>query len=373
MGNEYSIGGIQQVGVGVEDINQRWDEIRKCFGFDTVIFRERAHAKLMTHYTNGTVEEREAMLALNLYGGGGFEIWQYVSRTPSKNEKRILPGSLGIYAVRLQTADVAAAHSYLEQSRVISCAPLRHTEIGAPYFFCRDLDENLFQIAEGRETLYRNLHPIGGVAGVIIGCSNIEASLPLYRDLLCYDRVVSDTTRTFTSNSFFLQPCVTDGPAPPTTLDNSMTVRIVLLQRSEKGAGSPFSEFYGQSTIELWQLLPNGAPAESHSLHGRQWGDVGFIHLCFEVTGMDALKQAAQKMGIRFTVDSGDAFGIGGASGRFAYIEDADGTLIEFVETHRIQLLKIPPISFNAKKHTKPISPKLLKALILKRTQAPRQ
>lgn len=369
MSGEYSIGGIQQVGVGVENIDQRWNEICKQFGFDTVIFREQARAELMTHYTSGTIEEREAMLALNLYGGGGFEIWQYISRKPSRNEKRLSPGSLGIYAVRLQSADVVAAHRHLEQLGKISNAPLRYSETGTPYFFCRDSDENLFQITEGDGTLYRNLHPIGGVAGVIIGCSDIKASLPLYRDLLGYDRVISDTTRTFSDNSFLLQPCVTDGPAPPVTPSCTVKVRTVLLQHSTKGNGSPFSEFYGQSTIELWQLLPSGAPAKSHAFHGRQWGDVGFIHLCFEVTGMDELKRAAQKMGIRFTVDSGDTFGMGEAGGRFAYIEDADGTLIEFVETHRIRLLKMPPISLNVKKRTKPISPKLLKGLILKRTR----
>lgn len=372
MSSEYSIGGIQQVGIGAENINQKWDEMRTCLGFDAIIFRERARAELMTHYTNGVIEEREAMLALNLYGGGGFEIWQYINRTPKRAIERILPGALGIYAVRLRSPDVPIAHNYLEQSSTISCAPLRHAETGAPYFFCRDADENLFQITEARETLYPNFHPIGGVAGVIIGCSDIATSLPLYRDLLGYDQVVSDTTRTFTNNSFFLQPCMADGPAPPTVLNDTKKVRAVLLQRSKKGAGSPFSEFYGQSTIELWQLLPDGAPAESHAFYERQWGDVGFIHLCFEVTGMDALKQAAEKMDIRFTVDSGDTFGMGEADGRFAYIEDADGTLIEFVETHRIRLLKIPPISFNVKKRTKPLSPKLLKGLIIKRARAPR-
>ena len=44
--------------------------------------------------------------------------------------------------------------------------------------------------------------------------------------------------------------------------------------------------------------------------------------------------------GYPFTVDSANSFDMGEAAGRFAYIEDADGTLIEFVETHKVPILK---------------------------------
>ena len=44
-----------------------------------------------------------------------------------------------------------------------------------------------------------------------------------------------------------------------------------------------------------------------------------------------------------FTVDScpdGERFDMGDASGHFTYIEDPDGTLIEFVETHKVPIVK---------------------------------
>ena len=41
-----------------------------------------------------------------------------------------------------------------------------------------------------------------------------------------------------------------------------------------------------------------------------------------------------------FTVDSSNSFDMGEASGQFSYIEDPDGTLIEFVETHKIPIVK---------------------------------
>jgi catechol 2,3-dioxygenase-like lactoylglutathione lyase family enzyme len=47
-----------------------------------------------------------------------------------------------------------------------------------------------------------------------------------------------------------------------------------------------------------------------------------------------------QSQGLDFTVDSNNTFAMDNASGRFCYIEDPDGTLIELVETHRVPILK---------------------------------
>ena len=59
---------------------------------------------------------------------------------------------------------------------------------------------------------------------------------------------------------------------------------------------------------------------------------------------MTALKEECEYKGFPFTVDSSkkhnDTFDMGEAAGHFSYIEDPDGTLIEFVETHRIPVMK---------------------------------
>ena len=67
---------------------------------------------------------------------------------------------------------------------------------------------------------------------------------------------------------------------------------------------------------------------------------MGFIHLCFEIGNIENLKAECEEGGYPFTVDSADSFDMGQAAGRFGYIEDPDGTLIEFVETHKIPILK---------------------------------
>jgi len=67
--------------------------------------------------------------------------------------------------------------------------------------------------------------------------------------------------------------------------------------------------------------------------------------LCYDIRGMDELRIFCESKGFPFTVDSktsheGNSFDMGEAAGHFSYLEDPDGTLIEFVETHKIPILK---------------------------------
>ncbi|MBT6764168.1 MAG: VOC family protein, partial [Prolixibacteraceae bacterium] len=54
-------------------------------------------------------------------------------------------------------------------------------------------------------------------------------------------------------------------------------------------------------------------------------------------------REKVKEMGYPFTVDSArdlETFDMGKAAGSFAYIQAPEGTLIEFVETHKIPLLQ---------------------------------
>jgi len=112
--------------------------------------------------------------------------------------------------------------------------------------------------------------------------------------------------------------------------------RRVLLSHSVPRRGA-FSRMFGATRIELVQVTDR-KPVQIFA--DRYWGDLGFIHLCFDVAGIEALKATCEREGHPFTVDSGTSFDMGEAGGRFSYIEDPDGTLIEFVETHKMPLVK---------------------------------
>jgi catechol 2,3-dioxygenase-like lactoylglutathione lyase family enzyme len=145
----------------------------------------------------------------------------------------------------------------------------------------------------------------------------------LYQDILDYETIVYDTTGVFDDLKHL--------PA------GNKKVRRVLLTHKKERRG-PFARLLGPSQIELVQSLERD---DTQSIFAnRYWGDWGFIHLCFDIQGMEALKQECEEKGFAFTVDSSDTFDMGEAGGRFSYVEDPDGTWIEFVETHKVPIMK---------------------------------
>jgi len=141
-----------------------------------------------------------------------------------------------------------------------------------------------------------------------------------------------------------------------------------LLRHSQQRVG-PFSRLLGDTEIELVQTLER---SPRKIFEGRFWGDLGFIHLCFDITGMAEMKKYCTEKGHPFTVDSSGSFDMGEAAGYFSYIEDSDGTLIEFVETHKIPILKKIGWFLDLRKRkdaAKPLPRLMLKALGLGRVK----
>lgn len=346
------ISGIQQVGVGIPDVYEAWAWYRAAFGMDLPMFDEAAEAELMLPYTGGKPRSRHAILAINLQGGGGMEIWQYTSRTPQPPAFEPQLGDYGIYICKIKSKDVPATHrQYIKEGYEI-VGELAYDPLGNPHFFVKDPYGNLFQIVSGEEWFRPNELLTGGPAGCTIGVSDIDKARALYTDILGYDQVLYDRSGGFTD--FSVLPSG-DGK-----------FRRVLLTHSKPRQGS-FSRLLGPTQIELVQAFDR---TPQKIFEDRLWGDLGFIHLCFDISGMDALREACKAKGFPFTVDSGD-FDMGEAAGHFAYIEDPDGTLIEFVETHKIPIIKKMGWYLNLRKRNpaKPLPNWMLGALRFSRVK----
>lgn len=320
--DDVIFGGIQQLGVGIPNVEEAFAWYRKTFGTDLPVFREAAPAPYMVPYTGGEVQSRDATLAINLAGGGGFEIWQYTSRTPQPAERVIGIGDYGILAGRIKTRGVAQAYQRLQAQGATVLGGITRDPEGLERVTICDPWGNHFQLVESSSWFGKPRAQTGGVEGALIGVSDMASSLDFYATVLGYDRKVYDETGEFPDLEM-----LPGGNTP---------VRRVLLERSEASAGS-FSELFGVTRLELVQ---REGDTGMRVFEGRFWGDLGFIHLCFDIRGMDKLKEGCTAAGTPFTVDSGSSFDMGEAGGRFSYIEDPDGTLIEFVETHKVPVLK---------------------------------
>jgi catechol 2,3-dioxygenase-like lactoylglutathione lyase family enzyme len=318
----YSIAGIQQIGIGIPDVHKAFKWYRENFGMDIPIFEEAAEANLMLPYTGGKPHQRHAILAINMKGGGGFEIWQYTSRTPQPPAFEINLGDTGLFCTRMKTENVISTYDYLRSKQVNIISQIKKDPAGNESFFLRDPWDNLFQVVGGLDWFGKGKQLTGGPAGIMIGVSDMDKSIAFYSRILGYDTVVYDQTARFR-----------DLEQIPGGLDK---IRRVLLRHSKPRSGA-FSKLLGSSEIELVQTERAG---RRKIFENRFWGDRGFIHLCFDINGMEDLCKTCEAQGHPFTVDSSNSFDMGEAAGHFSYIEDPDGTLIEFVETHKIPVLK---------------------------------
>jgi len=335
----YIISGVQQIGIGVENFSEAWKHYIDVFNMDVRILEDDTVAELMLPYTGHSPQKRHACIAINMQGGGGFEIWQYSDRKPKTIDFDIHLGDFGVLVAKVKSRNVKQSfEEFSHKSDIIILGGLNKSIDGNETFFVKDKFGNLFQIVSDNYILRDERRSTGGPVGAMIGVSDIEKSLVVYRDILGYDKIITDQTGTFEDISAL----------------NSGTqkFRRMLLTHSEPRKGS-FSKLFGQSYIELVQAMER-TPRKIYE--GRFWGDPGFIQICFDIKNMDALRKKCESLGFPFTVDSSvkhndvNSFDMGEAAGHFTYIEDPDGNLIEFVETHKIPLIKKLGINLDLRK-----------------------
>ena len=319
------INGIQQLGIGVTNVEEAWKWNREHFSMDILMFEEEAVAELMLAHTDGKPRARYAVLALNMRGGGGFEIWQHTGKEPEAIKFEIQLGDLGINIGKIKTDDVEVAYNRYQESGLDLLTKIHMDPVGNKHFYLKDIYGNIWEVKNNEDVFRKEKSVNGGVLGTVIGVENMEESLKVYQEILEYDEIVYDQTGTF--DDFNGIP------------GGDKEFRRVLLKHSDTKQGA-FSPFFGESVIELVQVLDR-EPKDIYK--DRIWGDPGFIHLCFDINGMDTFRDKSKSLGHPFTVDSAramDTFDMGDAAGNFSYIQAPEGTLIEFVETHKIPLVK---------------------------------
>ena len=175
----------------------------------------------------------------------------------------------------------------------------------------------------------------------------------LYAETLGYDTVIYDKIDVFQDLA---------------SLNNGdKKFRRILLAHSERRTGG-FAKLFGESQIELIQAIQN---KPNKIFENRFWGDLGYIHLCFDIKSIKQLVKECSDIKVPFQVISGESFNMGDANGHWGYIEDFDGTLIEFIETNKVPLIKKLGININLKNRDpkKPLPNWMIKAMSLKRVK----
>ena len=351
---KFQINGIQQLGVGVPDINEAWKWYNNNFGVDVKVVDETAVAQFMLPHTGGKPRERRAIIAISMQGGGGLEIWQHTGKTPEMPKFQIQLGDLGISVGKMKTLDAQKAYDTFKAKGLNLLTEVVSNPMGTKHFYLMDPYQNIWEFVEDSFVFDASKGVNGGAFGAVIGVVDVEKSLEVYRDILGYDVVVYDKEGVFE-----------DFNGVPGGGDK---FRRVLLAMSNPAQGA-FSPLFGPSQIELVQV--SGREPKT-IFEGRLWGDPGFIQVCYDIVNMDDFREFVASKGYPFTVDSARAagdFDMGETTGNFSYIQAPESTLLEFVETLRVPLVKKLGLALDFKKRDpyKPLPRWMLKLLALKR------
>lgn len=328
---EKIICGIQQVGIGVEELLKPWKWYNKVLGFEMKIFDDEGVAERMLPYTGGKPQPRRAVLAINPRGGGGFEIWQPKGRKVKYPEKDIQLGDLGINICKIKAKDIDKSYKHLKDNGATMMSEPCTSPFGFKHFYFADPWNNIFEVEQNDYVFIDKDFTNGGVNGVCIGVDDMEKSIEFYGKLLDYDTIVGDVSGTFEDFG--------------NIKGGKNQMRRVMLKRSKPIQG-PLSDIMGDSHIEL---IKNLSSDSVKIFENRYWGDPGYIHLCFDIRNMEAIKATAESLGHPFVCDGGADFDMGDANGHFTYVEDPNGTLIEFVETFKVPVAKKLGIYINLK------------------------
>ena len=351
---EKIINGIQQIGVGVDDVEKAFEWYGTLLGADIVVFDDSNTATYMAQYMGGDPHKKRAIFALNLQGGSGFELWQYLDRKPTFPPQETNLGDFGIFAPKVKTRNIVQSFNRLKTKNVDIISEIVTEPDNKKCFYIKDLCGNILKIKESNDWFLKGKIDIGGVFGCTIGVSNIGNSIKLYSNVLGYDQIIYDKTGIFE-----------DLKGLP---NGSGEFRRILLTHENNRTGG-FSPMFKSSQIELIQAIDNFKPKKI--FENRYWGDIGHIHLCFDIFNMKVLMQECTDAGFPFSVKSSDTFDMGDTNGGWGYLEDCDGTLIEFVETHRVPLIKKLNIAIDMRKRNpkKPLPNWLIKGLSFKRAK----
>lgn len=314
--------GIQQVGVGVVDVNAAMKWYATHLGADVLVFEDHEEATYMAPYMGGKARKKSAALIMNLYGGAGYEVWQHTGRKPLAPEQQILVGDLGINFISIKSKDAHRSFDLLKAKGVKIVSAVSKAPDGQLSFFIEDPYGNIIQVKEFLSWFSHKKTNVGGIYSCILGVSDIDKTSILFSDILGYNEVVYDET------GYFDDLASLEG--------GKQKMRRLLLKTKYAPTGG-FSELLGESQIELIQVIDR---SPKKIFEGRYWGDLGYIHLCFDMKNMPALVKECKEKGFPFSILSNPNFDMGDANGDWGYLEDPDGTLIEFVQVNRIPILK---------------------------------
>jgi catechol 2,3-dioxygenase-like lactoylglutathione lyase family enzyme len=298
------------VAIGVNDLGSMTAFYRDLMGF-TEVFAEfgESEQEIMREVTRSPRAVFYGATLQQKAGGVMLEFIRMVEPAPRPIRRSVRYGDIGVTKITLSTADVPSVWKALKD-RVDFCSRPKTTEIPDlgeyQFVYCRDPEGNLVEIRSGGSS---SGQMFGGACSAGVAVSDLERSLPFYRDFLGLNVVVADVHESFSNQ------------VDEVTGTAGTHVRCCLLSAGgEQGAGM----------LELFETLrPRGRSLPFSAL----WGDFGHLQVAFDCDDVDGIAADLTAAGMDLlcspkTLDGGPDHPDPGV---FVYARDPDGIPIEFV------------------------------------------
>lgn len=345
---------MQHYGFGVADRDRSWEFYRRL-GFDVPMSLNQSYASRMEPVVGGDYE-RKVVIAANLLGGATLELYQYLSTDPRPFPQTWRWGDPGMSASALKVPDITRAlELFADDPDTVVSGPCPWP--GKPEWtavLVTDPDNLLIYLIEVPGIPYslrRNGERVGGAIFPTIAVTDMKRSLEFYRDILEYNEIVYDWKGT--------------DPMLATVPGGDRPMRRVLLH-DPRPSSSFYSFYLDRGWIELVEVEGEKGP---HIYHGRRWGDIGQMEICFDVYDIQATFNELKLRGAHpVLAPNTEDFDMGhGSTALFAYFADPDGTMIELAEATRLKFTEGISIDLRKRKPGKPLPRWLMKMSRFKR------
>ncbi len=316
------INALQHVGQGVRDVDTTYAFYKRYFGFKAKLNDITVASKEMAAVI-GRVETMRMMMAANAKGGGIIELIEHKSKAVAPFPDAGGYGNYGIIEVGYGVRNIEKVVTDFEARGVRFLTPVCDLELNAGrrwrYAYLKDPDGLPLQLTEdlvpGHSAAAAEVH---GVMHVGIGVSNLERSKAFYGSVLGFDRVLHE-------REGFI-------PAMDPVTGGALRMRLAILERSAPACG-PLASLLTRGIVKLFEFPDRKG---KHLYAGRCWGDIGCMEVCLDVSDLMATVAAMREKGLQIYLPPVEINMGSGSKGLVAYIQDPDGTTIEFVEVKRI-------------------------------------
>jgi len=304
-------GSVHHVAIGVRSLRTMKAFYQNILEFNKIFleFEESEHEIMhellrMSHVVFSGIlfnQEKEGILV---------ELIKMTDPIPRAIRKDFRYGDIGLSKITIAVSDLDRLYGELA-GKINFCSQPKLAMVpgwGDYYFvYFKDPEGNLIEFVSDTSGQFR--HRFSGVRSVGVSVTDLQRSMSFYRKNLGLDRVVIDCHESFS------------GLVDEVSGGNRTQVRSCVLA-SSKGSGM----------IELFEVI---SPRGRSIPFGTNFGDFGYLQVCFYCNDIEEVATYCEKVGIEFLsrpqlLDDG----IPEHKGSFLYAKDPDGIPIEFLVLH---------------------------------------